>query len=101
MNVTGVVWIWVILGIVTLGLALYRRLASNREEDTVALGPGEEGRIPQQVALAERLRTIDRWGVSLTIITAVLGLCLAGAFLYQAWQDPTSVPNNFYRRNIP
>ncbi len=63
------------------------------------LGAGEEKEIPRQVLLAQRMGTIGRWGKTLTVITAVIGLGLATAYLYQAWESPNPGPNNFYRNN--
>ncbi len=85
-NLTPAVVIWVILAIATLGLALYRKLISAGEEDLIHLGPGEERQIPEQVALAGRLKAIDRWGKTLTIVTVLVGLAMAALYLYQAFQ---------------
>lgn len=84
-NLTPAVVIWAILAIATLGLALYRKLISAREEDLIHLGPGEERQIPAQVALAERLKTVDRWGKMLTVVTVFVGLVMAAVYLYQAF----------------
>jgi hypothetical protein len=100
MNVTFVVAVWVVLGVATLILAVYRQiLSAHNETDVVHLGAGEEKEIPRQVLLAEKMSTIDRWGKVMTIITAVIGLGLATAYLYQAWESPNPGPNNFYRNN--
>jgi hypothetical protein len=99
MNITFFVVLWVVLGVATLALALYRKVLSNQENDVLALAAGEEGKIPGQVDLARKLETIDRWGKTITVLTAVVGLALACTYLYQAWLDPSAVPNNFYRRN--
>jgi hypothetical protein len=77
--------VWVILAIATLGLALYRKLISASEESLVHLGPGEERRIPEQVALAARLKSIDRWGKTVTVITVAIGLVIAAVYLYRAF----------------
>jgi len=84
-NLTPAVVIWVILAIATLGLALYRKLISAGEEDLIHLGPGEERRIPEQVALAGKLKAVDRWGKTLTVITVLIGLAMAAIYLYQAF----------------
>jgi hypothetical protein len=84
-NLTPFVMIWAVLAITTLGLALYRKLVSAREEDLVHLGPGEERQIPGQFALAAKLEGIDRWGKILTVITIAMGLAMAALYLYQAW----------------
>jgi hypothetical protein len=82
-NLTPAVVIWVVLAIVTLGLALYRKLISASEADLIHLGPGEERQIPEQVALAAKLKAIDRWGKTLTVITVLIGLAMAAVYLYQ------------------
>jgi hypothetical protein len=84
-NLTPAVVIWVVLAIATLGLALYRKLISAREEDLIHLGPGEERAIPEQVALAGRLKAVDRWGKTLTVITVFIGLAIAAVYLYQVF----------------
>jgi hypothetical protein len=96
---TPIVMIWVILGVTTLGLALYRKLISANEEDVVHLGAGEERQIPEQVTLARKLDAIDRWGKILTMVTLALGVAIGIAYMYIAWNDPSAVPNNFFRRN--
>lgn len=85
-NLTPAVVIWVILAIATLGLALYRKLISAGEEDLIHLGPGEEGQIPGQVALAARLKTVDRWGKIATILTVLVGLAVAAVYFYQVFR---------------
>jgi hypothetical protein len=85
MNLTPAVVVWVILAIATLGLALYRKLISAKEEDLIHLGPGEERHIPEQVALAGKLKTVDTWGKTLTVITVAVGLAMAAVYLYQAY----------------
>ena len=81
---TAFVIFWAILGFATLALALYRKFVSMREDDYLHLAAGEERLIPQQVATFRKIGSIDRWGVTLTIVTAVLGLALAALYLYQA-----------------
>ena len=75
---------WAILGLATLGLALYRKFVSMREDDYLHLSAGEERLIPQQVATFRKIGIIDKWGVTLTIVTVALGLALAALYLYQA-----------------
>ena len=80
---TAFVIFWAILGFATLGLALYRKFVSMREDDYLHLAAGEQRLIPQQVATFHKLGNIDRWGVSLTIATVAFGLALAALYLYQ------------------
>lgn len=77
---------WAILGVATLALALYRKFVSMREDDYLHLSAGEERLIPQQVATFRKIGSIDRWGVTMTIVTVVFGLALAALYLYQIVQ---------------
>lgn len=80
---TAFVIFWAILGVTTLALALYRKFVSMREDDYVHLSAGEERLIPQQVATFKKIGAIDRWGITMTIVTVVLGLALAALYLYR------------------
>jgi len=80
---TAFVIFWTILGVATLGLALYRKLVSMREDDYVHLSAGEERLIPQQVATFKKIGAIDRWGITMTIVTVIFGLALAALYLYR------------------
>jgi len=82
--VTTFVIFWAILGVATLALALYRKFVTMREDDYLHLSAGEERLIPQQVATFRRIGAIDKWGITMTIVTVILGLALAAMYLYQA-----------------
>lgn len=81
---TTFVIFWAILGVATLALALYRKFVSMREDDYLHLSAGEERLIPQQVATFRKIGAIDKWGITMTIVTVILGLALAAMYLYQA-----------------
>ena len=69
MNATYFISVWVVLGVATLILAIYRHILTvHQEEDVVHLADSEQGEIAKQTMLARRLTTIDTWGKSLTII---------------------------------
>jgi hypothetical protein len=103
MNITAAVAFWVALGVLTLALALYRKLLSSSETDVVHLGAGEEKEIPKQLALAARLASIDRWGKVLTVVVVSVGICLGIAYLYFAFNNPESAPalRNLYKQHEP
>ena len=84
---TAFVIFWTILGVATLALALYRKFVSMREDDYVHLSAGEERLIPQQVATFKKIGAIDRWGITMTIVTVVFGLALAAFYLYRIIQS--------------
>lgn len=75
---------WAVLALVVLTLIVYRKSVSSREDDSIHL----EGTMPaEQVALAHRLALIDRWGKSLTVVVAVLGVVLGAIYMYQVWNN--------------
>lgn len=78
---------WGGLAIVVIALVIYRRTVTSREDDSIHL---EGGMATQQLALANRVNVIDRWGKTLTVVVALYGLTLAGLYVYQIW---TSVPS--------
>jgi hypothetical protein len=103
MNLTVVVVVWVALGVVTLALALCRKLLSSSESDVVRLRAGEEKEIPKHLALAARLASIDRWGKLLTVVVVSVGIGLGMAYLYLAFNDRASAPalRNLYKQSEP
>ena len=73
---------WGVLAIVVVFLIIYRKQIASHEDDSIHL----EGSVPtEQVALAHRLASIDKWGKTLTIVVAVYGVALAAIYLYQVW----------------
>jgi len=85
---TQLVLIWAGFGILTLGLALYRKILAMREDPYEHLASGEQRMIPEQVAKFKRIGAVDDWGIALTILTIVSGLALAGLYVYQVMQNP-------------
>ena len=86
MALTSLMVAFFALGVVTAGLALYRKLISLREDDLIHVGPGEEKFIPQQLAMAHRMAVIDRWGEILTVLTIAFGLIAGAVYLYQVFK---------------
>ena len=86
MTMTPFVILWICLGAITLGLGLYRKFLSMKEDDYLHIAEAEAKLVPQQVVLARKLDWIDKVGETLTVITVVLGLGLGGEYLYQVWK---------------
>lgn len=82
--------LWVLLAAVVLALIAYRKLVSNKEDETLHLGSGAEAIPAQQVAIAHKLDVIDKWGKLLTVITVAYGVLLLVVYTYQTWLSPTS-----------
>lgn len=84
MNLTPYVALWIVLAILVLGLALYRRILSTHADNYVHLSQGEAQLIPRQIQINHRLNTVDRWGEMLTVVTLFAGIALASAYVYLA-----------------
>jgi hypothetical protein len=92
MNLTPYIILWSLLGLLVLGLAVYRKLITTHEEDAlVHLSQGEERLIPHQVAVNVKIHKIDRLGEVLTVATVVCGLAIAASYLWGAWQASESL----------
>jgi len=79
---------WGVLAVIVLSLALMRRNISSHEDDTIHLSASGAA-IDQQVSMAKKLESIDRWGKILTVVLAVSGIALAILYGMQLW-DATS-----------
>jgi uncharacterized membrane protein YdcZ (DUF606 family) len=78
-------WIGLACGVVAL--AIYRKIISSHEDDTLHLAASTGGNVTQQAYMVHRLEVIDRWGKLLTIIVVVYGLALAALYSYQIWVE--------------
>ena len=86
MSIVPFAVIWACLALALLGILVYRKLMLH-EDDFVHLSDGEAKAISQQAAVAHKLDVVDRWVRILTTITLATGVLLAGAFLYQLWNE--------------
>ena len=84
--------IWGALALVVLTLAVYRILLDHREENFIHLTGTEAGLVPVQRQLAGRIKTVSRWGETLTIVLAVYGLTLVAILGYHAWLQAYQPP---------
>jgi len=75
---------WGVLAIVVVFLVIYRKSVSSQEDDSIHL---EGNATVQQMSLAHRLESIDRWSKTLTVVVAVYGIALAAIYLYQVWNN--------------
>jgi len=76
--------IWVVMAVGVAGLILYRRYIASKEDDTLHLG-ASSGAVAQQSTVAEKLDQVDKWGKTLTVITAVYGVVLLALYFYRYW----------------
>ena len=90
MTITPWVVSWATLAMVVIALAVYRKVVSVHEDDSLHVSDREAELVVQQQILARKLDWIDRWGQILTVIALVYGLALAGSYLYMGWIERNS-----------
>lgn len=87
---------WGALAVFILGLAIYRRVIADREDDLLHVRDDEAQLIGQQGVVAHKLQVIDKWGKILTTVAFVAGMVIAGFFVYGSW-----VERNVESQTIP
>ena len=87
MNLVPYVIGWATLGVVVLGLALFRRSVASKEDGTLHVSKAEAALVSEQQAIAKRLGKIDLWGEILTVIVVLWGLGMAAYYLYHMWEQ--------------
>jgi len=71
-----------------LTLFLWRQAVARNEDDSLHV---MHGALTQQTSLSQKLDVIDKWGKILTVITVVLGLLLAAAYVYGQFAGRSSL----------
>lgn len=83
-------WIALVVVVASLGV---RRLTVGRDDDEfLHLAESEAALVTQQTAVGRKIRTTDRWGQWLTIVTVLYGLALLGVYLYGVWIEGAKLP---------
>ncbi len=75
---------WMVLAVVVLALALYRKFVSVHGDNYLHVSEGESSLIPHQISVNQKIDRIDRWGEILTVLTLVAGLALGCVYFYRA-----------------
>ena len=88
MNLLPFLVIWVVLAVGVLALFLWRQAVARNEDDSLHV---MHGTITSQTSLSQKLDVIDKWGKILTVITVVMGLLIAGAYIMQQFVGSPSV----------
>ena len=80
--------VWIALALVVLTLFIWRQVVSSHEDDSLHV---MHGALKQQTSMAQKLDAIDKWGKILTVITVILSLLLAAAYVYGQFVGRSSV----------
>jgi hypothetical protein len=88
MNLFPLLVVWVVLALSVLALFLWRQAVARGEDDSLHV---MHGTLTDQTSLAQKLEVIDKWGKITTVITVVLGLLIAAAYVYGQFSGRSSV----------
>jgi len=91
MTLSSLTIMWGALFAAVLCLALMRRWAARREDDSLHLHEFESAIVQRQSSLATFLNRVDIAGKSLTIVVVLYGLALIGRVIYMAWVDSLQI----------
>jgi len=81
--------LWGLLAITVLVLAVMRKMAAKDESDVIHVD--DTAFETKQASIATRLEKIDHWGKIMTVITVAIGLVLLGFYLYNVWQQGSTI----------
>jgi len=82
--------LWVLLAGTVIFLLAWRKMVSRNEDDSLHVM--QEASVSNQTAVSHKLDVIDKWGKTLTVITVVVGLLVAAAYVYQNWVQAAQIP---------
>jgi hypothetical protein len=88
MNLLPLLVVWTVLALCVLALFLWRQAVARGEDDSLHVMHGE---LAEQTSLAQKLEKIDKWGKIMTMITVVLGLLIAAAYVYAQFSGRSSL----------
>lgn len=77
--------IWAVIAAAVAVLVVRRKMVTRDEEDSVHVLEGGAAVSSHQVALAQKLEVIDKWGKILTAIAVITGLLLLVLWAYQLY----------------
>jgi hypothetical protein len=80
MSLFPLIIVWMVLALVTLALFLWRQGIARNEDDSLHVM--HAGAATTQTSISQKLDVIDKWGKIATVITVVLGLLIAAAYIY-------------------
>jgi len=91
MNWTPYLAIWSFFAAIVLVLAVYRKMLSVREDDSLHVSDGGAKLVTEQIANAEKIAVVEKWGKSLTAVVLFAGLVLAAIYFYGVFQSGSGV----------
>lgn len=81
---------WVVLTLITIGLAIYKKSLDSHTDESLHIGAGEDQLVKAQLAQSHRSDLAERWGKILTIVVFLYGIVIVGMIAYHQWQVNTT-----------
>jgi hypothetical protein len=75
--------ILITMTVLVAALAVYRSIVARREDDLLRIVDQSGQLVNNQRVIASTLKRVDRYGVVLTVLTAVYGVALLATFVYK------------------
>lgn len=91
MNLIPYVSIWAVLTLFVLALAGYWNLVAYRDDQTLDVMENDPQVIEAQKLAIKKIRTIEFYGQSLTVLTVAYGLVIAFVYFYHIWLESTKI----------
>jgi hypothetical protein len=86
MSLVPFVILWILMGVAVLALFVWRKTVTRNEDDNLHVSDGAAAqKTALQIAVAQKLEVIDKWGKIATVVAVVYGVILGGLFVYQSW----------------
>ena len=92
MSFVPFVILWILLALTVLTLFVWRKMVSSKEDDNLhVLDGASAAKSAEQVAVAQKLDLIDKWGKIATIVAVVYGVILGALYVWQSWIQNSSI----------
>ncbi len=92
MNPIPYVATWAVLAVVVIVIAVYRNKVARRDDQSLDLMVKDERVIEEQKLAIKKIRTIDRLGQALTVLTITYGLVIVAIYFYHIWEEGSKIP---------
>ena len=84
--------LWIVMAAAVLALLAWRKAVSLSEDDNLhVLDGGAVEKSAEQIAVAQKLDFIDRWGKIVTIVAVVYGVVLGGVYMWHSWIEYSKI----------
>jgi len=91
MNLIPYVSTWSVLAFVVLILGIYRLRLGRRDDVTLDVLASDPGVLAHQKEAVHKIKVIDVWGQTLTVLAFLYGLAIVGYYLYNVWLEGTKI----------